>query len=225
MTTELVRRKVEPSLVEDGGPTSSRLGRRTRASQRTIEADVQRLREEFDQQVLSVAKRLGLSDGNLRLKDLISRSESGESIRLTATLNVYKSPALRKAGQKAALDVRLWGLMYFGLVESIRLTPQDGSIPDSIVLLRGRMNNLCGYLAAISDMRSERANPATAGRIKAGEQLRHKVRDAVAHLKTGTKKEAAGSEIATLVSRSPATIRRILGDMYPGEEWKPGKSD
>lgn len=88
---------------------------------------------------------------------------------------------------------------------------------DGVVWL-GSLGVAVGFLNAIIENANCNARRATNGRRLIGSTSRDRVRHAAASVQH-LSKDVAASAIAGHVGLSPATVRRYLTEMYPGQNW------
>ena len=118
---------------------------------------------------------------------------------------------------------------------SIYLALVVGTLYNAISFSRRRLEDDCrksgewafrfttelrAYLVAVQDVRRARSAPATAGRKMKGEKTRQKIEQAANPLKGKISKEQAAVQISEQLSLSPATVRKILMEIFPGATWK-----
>lgn len=75
-----------------------------------------------------------------------------------------------------------------------------------------------GSLSTLSAMTSFRVRIGANARREIGEQTRQRVR-AAASAYQHLSRERAAAEIADKVGKSPATVRRMLSEIFPGDTW------
>ncbi|MNV12914.1 hypothetical protein D3C71_1035390 [compost metagenome] len=80
------------------------------------------------------------------------------------------------------------------------------------------MGQLAGYLAALHATNSFRVKRGAQSRRAQGDVTRDRVK-LVAKQYTHLSRESAAFQIADVVGKSSGTIRRLLSELFPGEEW------
>lgn len=76
-----------------------------------------------------------------------------------------------------------------------------------------------GYMAALRDVRRELSKRGTNGRRRIGDKTREQVRHQVQPHRGQMSREAAAILVADAIRKSPATVRRLLSELFPGESW------
>lgn len=107
-----------------------------------------------------------------------------------------------------------------GWMESIPAdpTPVSTSVHHCII-------ETAGFLRALDHVREDTVRRGANGRRLIGAASREKVRKEAQERRGRMSKERAAGEIGGLVSLSPATVRRLLSQIHPGDDWDSPKMD
>ena len=82
-----------------------------------------------------------------------------------------------------------------------------------------------GYLRAMLDTRAANSRRGANGRRLIGATTREKARTAAEQFRGKHSRESAAPMVAELIGKSPAHVRKLLSELFPGDAWRADECD
>lgn len=143
--------------------------------------------------------------------------QSGTEGRATSDGNEpYRSPTEWALGNLYAVAV---GVVF--IEEAHRKQPAGNPFLEQISNgVAAKVKYVSGYLRAMLDMRAANSRRGANGRRLIGTTTREKARAAAEQFRGKHSRESAAPMVAELIGKSPATVRKLLSELFPGEAWR-----
>lgn len=161
---------------------------------------------------LPIAKRLGVIDEDVTLKDIDGWPEASDRVPSMQT----------EDGRKALAALYLMSVTK-NLGSLVRMNsakrPVDVAQLELVASLSEQRGCLAGVLAAIAVGVNQTARRGALGRRKQGDATKARVQAMADELRGQVSKEVAAVKVAHAIGRSTSTVRRLLTELYPGSSW------